>query len=400
MTRSPERLAWLVLILAFSLFCFIIVAVPLGARYYLYQAQREQKATVEALAGTIVVEPAVGRGPTPLSKGQSMAVSEGTLLRADERSEAVVTFFDHSSMRVFAGSTVRLDRLRAPRFARGRTPNAIHINLLGGRVHIGTALSFDSSLDLVIHTLHARARLDADGSYTVEANNEASDFTSYRGHATVTAGGQHVDLATRQRTHVALNQAPEAPTGVTRDLVQNADFRQPLNQGWRVFNDQGNDGGDVDGRAEVVVDGGRRAVRFVRTGGEGNHCETILEQAIDKELSDPVTSMSVRATVKVRHQSLSGGGYLSSEYPLMIRVTYRDVYDSEAEWVQGFYYQNVSGTPTTFGLEIPQDRWYLYESRNLLEELPIRPYRIIKIRVYAAGWDYESLISDVNIIVE
>ena len=108
----------------------------------------------------------------------------------------------------------------------------------------------------------------------------------------------------------------------------------------------------------------------------------------------------VRATVKVRHQSLSGGGYLSSEYPLMIRLTYRDVYDSEAEWVQGFYYENRLGGPTTYGLQIPQDSWYLYESGNLLENLPIRPYKLVRLRVYASGWDYESLLSDINLVVE
>jgi len=102
----------------------------------------------------------------------------------------------------------------------------------------------------------------------------------------------------------------------------------------------------------------------------------------------------------VRNQSLSGGGYLASEYPLMIRVTYRDVYDSEAEWVQGFYYENPAGSPTTYGLQIPRDRWYLYESTNLLETLPISPYRIMKVRVYASGWDYESFVSDVSLIVE
>ena len=84
----------------------------------------------------------------------------------------------------------------------------------------------------------------------------------------------------------------------------------------------------------------------------------------------------------------------------MIRVTYRDVYDSEAEWIQGFYYQNARGDPTTYGLQIPHDSWYLFESDNLLENLPIRPYRIMRVRVYASGWDYDSLISDLNLIVE
>ena len=38
----------------------------------------------------------------------------------------------------------------------------------------------------------------------------------------------------------------------------------------------------------------------------------------------------------------------------MIRLTYRDQYDSEAEWIQGFYYQNADGNPTTYGMQIPR----------------------------------------------
>ena len=84
----------------------------------------------------------------------------------------------------------------------------------------------------------------------------------------------------------------------------------------------------------------------------------------------------------------------------MVRLTYRDVYDSEAEWVQGFYYQNTDGNPTMYGVQIPQERWHLFESPNPLEELPIRPYRVIRIRIYGSGWDYDSLLSEVSLIVE
>ncbi|MBC7254701.1 MAG: hypothetical protein H5T66_01160, partial [Chloroflexi bacterium] len=55
---------------------------------------------------------------------------------------------------------------------------------------------------------------------------------------------------------------------------------------------------------------------------------------------------------------------------------------------------------TIHGLQIPQDRWFFYESDNLLEVLPISLYKIVKVRVYASGWDYESLIADIGLIVE
>ncbi len=400
MRRNPERTAWIVVWTAFFTFCFIVVAVPLAVRQYLLYAQNVQKATVESVAGTVVVEPPVGRGPAPLSKGQSMKVPEGTIIRLDDKSEAFVTFYDHSVMRVFSGSTLRLERMRSPRYTFSPLPAMVHLTLQGGRVSIGTAALLGAPLDLRVMTLHGQAVLAADGSYALEVSNARSEIAVHRGHATVSAQGTNVELSARQRTVVDLGYPPQPAMGMARNLVVNGDFREPVNAAWRIFNDQGTDGGGVDGYTALVVDEGRRAVAFYRMGGHGNHCETILEQTFDKPLPDPITSLIVRATVKVRYQSLSGGGYLSSEYPLMIRLTYRDVYDSEAEWIQGFYYENPAGTPTMYGQQIPHDRWYLFESGNLLDTLPIRPFRLMRLRVYASGWDYESLISDISLIVE
>lgn len=400
MRRNPERSAWAVLLTAFAVFCLIIVAVPLSVRWYLIHAQDAPDVMVESLAGTVVIEPAVGQGPVPLGKGETQTASEGTTIRVDEMAGAAITFYDHTWMRLFPGTTLRLNRVRTPRFKSSPISNTVRIDLSGGQILVGTALSLDSPLDFSVSTLQGTTTLRADGSYSIEANNERTEIITHRGIALAQASGTRVMVEMGQRTQIALNQPPQPATGAARNLVINGDFDEALDVGWRVFNEQGSDGGAVDGRAELVVDEGQSAVRLSRTGGQADHCETILEQVIDRQLSDPISRLVLRATAKVRYQSLSGGGYLSSEYPLMIRLTYRDVYDSEAEWVQGFYYQNVHNNPTMYGLQIPRDRWHVYESENLLESLPIRPYKIIKLRVYAAGWDYESLLSDISLIVE
>ncbi|MFO7918264.1 MAG: hypothetical protein R6V13_09305 [Anaerolineae bacterium] len=404
MDENPRRVAWIVLLTAFFVFCLIVTTVPLGVRYHVLHAEEKREASVESLAGTVIVEPPVGRGFVPLESGEDMQVAEGSVVRVDETSEAMITFFDQSFVRLFPGTTVRLELMRSPRYEAGRSPNGIHVGLSGGQIHVGTALSSEAPLDFGVATLHAEASLVADGSYALEATNRRSGITVYaRGRARVSGAednGDSVELMPRQRTEVAFGQSPNPPVDAARNLVVNGDFSEGLEKGWHAFNDQGTDGGDVDGTFSLVVDEGRRAVELSRTGGHGNHCETVLEQTIDRTIAEPVSSLVVRANVKVRYQSLSGGGYLSSEYPLMIRLTYRDVYDSEAEWVRGFYYQNVEENPTTFGVQVPHDRWYLFQSENLLETLPIRPYRIIRLRVYASGWDYESLVSDINLIVE
>ena len=99
-------------------------------------------------------------------------------------------------------------------------------------------------------------------------------------------------------------------------------------------------------------------------------------------------------------QSLSGGGYLCSEYPLMIRLEYDDVYGSESQWTQGFYYQNTDNNPTMFGERIPRNVWFDYASGNILETISPRPARLKSLLIYASGWDYESSVTDISLVVE
>ena len=107
-----------------------------------------------------------------------------------------------------------------------------------------------------------------------------------------------------------------------------------------------------------------------------------------------------RKLVQEQQDRLSGGGYLSSEYPLIIRVKYRDVNGDEAEYVRGFYAQNDTSNPTANGELLPRATWIPFDSSNLLASLPIKPFRILSIEIYASGWDYESYISNVRLKAE
>lgn len=407
MRHNPGRLAWTVILTFFVIFCTLAVSIPWGIRWSITNLTKAHEAKVTCLEGTAVVEDPEHDTAAPLVKGETISVPEGTVVSVDETAEAVLTFFDQSHVRLFPSTSVSLERMRAPRFKASSRSGQIILYVKGGGLWISTALHDSSPVELQLETLQAHAVLSEDGSYTVEASNEQTEVIVQRGTAevettspAVAEGVAKVSLSPRQRTVVEIGKPPLPPLKAERDLIVNGDFRSPLSTGWASFNDQGGDGGESDGDVSTVVDEGRRAVRFLRTDGQFNHCETIIEQQVDRDLPDPITTLKVRAMVKVMFQSLSGGGYLSSEYPLMIRVKYRDRYFSENEWTHGFYYMNVGSNPTMNGLEIPQGEWYFYESKNLLGTLPINPDRIVSVRVYASGWNYESLVSAISLIVE
>jgi len=407
MQDNPERLAWTVTLAGFVVFCTLLITIPLSARWYLTTATRAFEARVACLEGTTVVENPEHAEAIPVLKGQSISVPEGTVVSVDETAQAVITFFDQSLVRLFPQTSVMLEQMRAPRFAISPRASRITVQAKVGRVWANTVLGGSAALDFDIKTLQANTFLGEDGSYTVEVSNEQTEVIVQRGSAQVLAPTamaspepSEVTLGARQRTIVETGQLPMAAMKAERDLIVNGDFAAPLSTGWVDFNDQGADGGDVDGTVSLVVNEGRRAVRLYRAGGEFNHCETIIEQQLNRDLPDPLATLRVRATIKLVNQSLSGGGYLSSEYPLMIRIRYRDIYQSENEWVHGFYYQNFNDNPTMNGQEIPQDKWYFYESENLVDVLPVTPSRILWLRVYASGWSYESLVSGISLIVE
>jgi hypothetical protein len=142
-------------------------------------------------------------------------------------------------------------------------------------------------------------------------------------------------------------------------------------------------------------------------GDEGNHTEVAIQQRLDNNVRD-FSRLEVALDVLLDYQDLPGGGLLSSEFPVIVRLDYEDIWGDDKFWTHGFYYQNVANYPIApdpwgrpSGEQIPQGVWYPYESGNLLDLLGDNaPARITSLTVYASGWNYDSLISEVQLIVE
>jgi hypothetical protein len=399
MTRDPQRMAWLILLAAFAIFCLLSVSVPLGTRWYLINATVSHAATLEVIAGTVLVlEPGAN---TPIGVTSSTNVSEGSTIRTDSSSRAFLTFFDNSTATLSFDSEIRLTAMRSPRFGLSSMPDSLLLNITRGQANVGVALPVNGPLEFHVASPHMTALLK-EGSYSLKVTSENSLIIVHLGTAQVTAQGSTVNLEQLERTTVREGEKPGEPVAAAQNLLVNGSFEEDLSVGWQVYNEQGGDGGDVDGEVSVVELPGTnsRAVRFFRTGSRGNHCETVIRQDPNEAISDLVTSVSLYLRVRLVNQSLSGGGYLSSEYPLMIRLEYEDVYGSEAHWTHGFYYQNRDGNPTMYGEQIPHNIWFDYGSGNLLETIYPRPARLKSLLMYASGWDYESMVSDVSLVVE
>ncbi len=402
MHKNPERIAWLVILSAFGVFLALCVIVPVGARYYLEHSTAAQPATLEVIGGTVRVHESGGAAPLAVTK--SLPLAEGSAIETDENSRGIITFFDGSTAILFPGTQITLRAMRVSIFPWGVEPITLRVEQTRGRIRVGVATPMprgDGKLParvFQVSTPHLVTKL-TEGSYTVEVTADLSQVTVRDGTATVSARERAVQVGRGKRTVVRAGEAPLDPLPLAQDIIVNGDFMDPLVRGWNVLRESASDSAIPAGMVTQTTLGDRRVVQIERTNSNQTSAITGIVQQVNREVSD-YRVLRLAADIRLHYQSLSGGGMLSSEYPIILRLKYRDQYGSEAEWVHGFYYQNVTHNPTANGELVPQDVWVPFESGNLMELAEPRPFFITSLMIYASGWDYDAYVSSVRLIVE
>lgn len=392
--RDMEKIAWSVLLGSFGICLLLFFGAPVLSYVYMNSATDSHESDMTVLSGTVIVD-VPGRDPTG-ERGTRM-VPEGATIRTDANSRVNITLFDGSTVIVFPDTQVTLSALRSPKFTLSSLPPQLRLELPSGRLRVSVTQN-GGPHEVKIQMPQGESWLRR-GEYLMETTREQAEIVVRNGQSLVKAREAVVTLNGRERSLVLTGEAPRGPLPAERDLIVNGNFAAPLTDGWVVYNDQGGDGGSVNGTITLTSEQGRRGARFQRQGSNGNHDDTGIEQPINKDVGD-ADIIRLRADVLVNHQSLSGGGYLSSEYPLMVKIRYRDVKGGENFWVHGFYYQNDAHNPTVNGEQVPRGLWYPYESPDLTDILNPKPAQILSVQIYASGWDFDSMVADTQLIVE
>jgi len=398
---NPSRLAWTVLGTAFILFCLLAVSIPLGVRAYVANACEDQDAWLQRITGTPLVSREANGLPFGVPDTATVVPGDQITLSGDTR--AILDLFDRSHVTLYDNTIFTLDRAASPRFRLSDRLNEVAVTLTSGRVSIGRALASERDTRFTVLTPHTSVLLD-EGSYRVEVNAEGTEVTVVRGRAVVGSEPSALVLSQGMRSSVDSTGTIVGPMPVARNLVRNGDFQEPLEPAWITDTEEYL---VPPGRVTIVEDGARRAARlFRREADDGTHTEVMLRQKLDHDVRD--LRVSVALDVLVRFHSLSGGGQESSEFPVIVRLDYRDEWGNSHFWTHGFYYQNEAGYAIAtdawgnpLGEHIARDVWYSYESGNLPDLLgDSRPMYLTELTIYASGWNYDSLISDVQLIVE
>ena len=403
--ENPERLAWVVILSSFLVFVILAISIPLTVRYIMRYATTSQDARLEPTLGTLLFygsSTAEAVAVTAVKDG----IGEGSrIVAADDSTQGALAFVGTDgetvlgSVQLYAGTTLDVTRIRRPLFSSSPEPYQAQLRLEKGQARIFSNSADGRPLRVDLETPHGVITLDA-GSYQVSVNEEQTDVTVRAGRALLTHQGKGaITIDAGQRAWMNADDLAHRPVSAEVNLLRNGDFSEPMLNTWQSYVVADN---VVPGSVRILEREGRWVAHFIRQGEENVPTEVGITQVVEKDVN-VYDSLAIQLDVKLLHQSLSGAGYLSSEFPLRVEISYTDIYGKVLTWGHGFYYRDPENEnwKVINGEKIPPYIWYTYQSPNLMELLAdTRPARINNVRIYASGWNYQSMVSEVYLVVK
>lgn len=404
--ENPERLAWTVLLASFAIFVVLAITAPLSIRYALEVATVKQTAVLNPTQGTVLLYTPGAVEPIAITDLRD-EVTEGSVVEAgDSPTQATVRLLTEGdsdealgSVQIFSGTRLRIDRLRSPTFDLSNEPYQAQLTLDKGQTRVFTNSGQQRPLAVRIVTPHGAIDLDA-GSYQITVGAEQTDITVSSGEAILHKTDQPpLVVASGLRAWLTTDTLAEQAVAASQNLLRNGNFTESMKDSWESYVIAQS---VTPGKVSIMERDGRRVAYFVRQGEDNVPTEVGIRQHIGKDVN-VYDKLMLQLDVKLLFQSLSGAGYLSSEYPLRVEVTYTDIYGKQLTWGHGFYYRDPENEAWTIvnGEKIPPFNWYTYRSPNLMEVLAeTRPAHIDSVRIYASGWNYQSMVSEVFLVAE
>lgn len=427
-----QRIAWAVLLIAFGVFCALCVITGVGLNYFIFQSRVPMPTELVVGRGT------VGMTGTDLIETvvrTSRELYNSAIISTDGQSQATLSFLDQQSGRQLVASvTVKkntlldLETVSRPRFDVSSEPYDVLIEDLSGAVDVFIPNDLDRAIRVSIRTPQgAWALMTSPGFYSIRAGENDLIVNNMTGTALLVSPDQ-VGSSVPPGERGVFTYATEASAAgfvsmpAFTDLITNSTFEHtnaaittdadprelPLSWGCA---DQVNE--PPSGYYGITRVDGRVVMHLRRGGGASSHGETFCVQSFGPPGTPgrDVTAysyLSLRTTFRIQGQSLSTCGIRGSECPLMMQITYIDIYGRQQQWYHGFYtYLNPN---LSYPLScdscrqehepINANTWYTYESDNLYSLISSleRPQSIQEVRFYASGHEYDVIVSSVSLL--
>jgi hypothetical protein len=417
--RNMELTAWLVLLGALGVFLLALVALPLGFMRFTEQATVTEQALVESKDGAVMVE-ATGGITQVLPVADPRGAAEGSTITTHPEAEAFVQLYNGSPVHLRSGTSLTLVAMRRPQFAVGGSLGTARLfarpaNGGPAALTVGSANTPGRPLRLIVATPHGQVELDPDEKARLEITDEATKvFGKSPAEVTVLGAGGAVAVGLGERTTLHAGLAPEPPVSTPENLVLEPEFATDPAAGgpWSLElapQDRFAAGG------WQALPGGRTVLRFRREGSEGRPGDLLYRQDFAAYVAD-YSELSVTADLRVLAQSLAGGGFRASEFPLILRLIGEDQDREPVVWQTGFYAtppaaEDEASAPLDASrtVQVSPGEWAHFDSGNLFsDENPRgyaamgleRPMRLHRLEVKASGHDLESELDAVGVWVK
>ncbi len=407
MRENPERTAWAVLLGSFAVFMVLMITVPLVAHYVLQFATTPQNATLDPTQGTILLYPPGAGEPIAVTELRKDIPEHSTIEAGDSPTQATLRLISEGdsdealgSVQLYSGTRLEIERMRSPTFEMSNEPYQVQLQLEEGQARIFTNSGGQRPLRVEIGSPHGMIDLET-GSYQIDVTEERTQITVSSGQAILSKDDQApLKVTEGLRAWMTTDAIADEAVTAAQNLLRNGNFTESMRDNWESYVIAQN---VTPGKVSIMERDGRRVAYFVRQGEDNVPTEVGIRQVPGKDVN-VYDNLYLQLDVKLLFQSLPGAGYLSSEYPLRIEIEYTDIYGKEGlTWGHGFYYRDPENPNWQIvnGEKIPPFNWYTYRSPNLMELLSeTRPARIDAIRIYASGWNYQSMVSEVYLNAE
>jgi hypothetical protein len=390
--RNAEQLAWTVLIAAFATFCMLLVAVPTGVNWYLAQAMADRPVRLQVLKGTTLWLPAGGR--QEVNAGGLLSLNGGEQIRTAADSEALLSFFDGSNVHLWPNTTIRLLATKSSAYRFSDTQFVLAQD--AGHARYEVAIPATTSRKFEVDTPQASTLL-REGRYRIEVSSDRTSATVTTGSATVIGAHQAVEVLKGEWTDVAAAGPPSRPASDVHNLIANGEFSLGL-ESWQP----GSRGDVADVQPGHVItreQDNRSFVEFARDDAQ-RYGETFLHKSIGQDVTD-YGLLRLNFQLRILAQSTVEGGPFGPEYPLLVRVHYRDSSGTEATWTHEFYVgiDDSHSLPDTTAMI--ESQW-TDETFDLFDPSMVtpRPSEILWIEYAATGRSYRSDLGNVQLLVD
>lgn len=414
MRHNPERVAWTVLLSSFFA-CVALASLSIWAsQWWVMNATQPQLVRLSA-SGTVLVRPP---GRTE-DVANPEVVPVGSLLSTEPGAQATLDFYAPdgvtvlTNLTIYGNTRITVAQADSPRFDISPHDHAIRLIVEFGRVRakIGLNTSRPVKVDLLSEPQTWTILQQPGSNASIEVGATRTTATVREGEAIVVSVSQSksITLTKDQRAEVLPNTPIAGPLPAERNLISNGDFSGALAPNWTIDLRQPKQPDDDVGQILPLTRDGRPAVKFYRAGQDWGQIG--ITQVLDRDISD-FQSLRLQLDVYIAIQNLFNCGEVGTECPVMVKLKYVDINGNEQEWLQGFY-ANPNPSVATVCVTCPEPRpaqheqvslnqWTTFESENLLEAFNaanLKAAFLKSITVYASGHTFESLVTDVQLLV-